>query len=738
VAGLGYEAAEQLVGDAAGHRPVPAVIRRLHAETGGNPLALVELSAVLTPGQLAGAEMLEMPLEPGAAIRQRFAERLHRLSPPARTVLVAAAAASQCPAAEVTAAAGHIDGAASHALGEAETAGVIRITSQGVEFSHPLLRSVAYHTATPAQRRAAHQALAEVLAGRDAERAAWHRAAAATGPDEAAAVALDAAAVLAARKGAPLAAAVAWERAAALSTSAERSFARLAWAAEAALDGGDLDRVKRLAETMPAAGQPRDRARMLAVRGHLEQLTGRVAAALRSLQEAANLLADADPRLAVELLAESIYWTFEAGLFDVASAVAERIDRLAERSDETARFLADYSNGYLGWRRGDTDHGMDRIQRAGTRLDADPALASEPKLQFQVSWIMVALGHPDRARGHADLAVEIARRQGAVGRLPGVLNLVASADRDAGRWSLALANGSQALDLAQATGQTSLACEALGLLAGIEALQGRDEDCLRHAREADRLSAEHGLLPEQFAARSAVAALALTRGRLEEAATRYEEVRRLAAEWGFSDAFTSPVPDLIEAYARAGALDIAQSLLPGYLALVPSEGGQEFAAIAARCRGIVTAGDFDGYFLEAIRLHERNSLSFQHARTRLCYGERLRRARRRRDARAQFRAAVEIFDRLDARPWAERARAELRATGETLTNPGISGERLTPQELQIALLVSQGRTNAQVGQAVFLSTRTVEFHLSRAYRKLGIASRTELTRRLASAGVAPR
>jgi DNA-binding NarL/FixJ family response regulator len=96
---------------------------------------------------------------------------------------------------------------------------------------------------------------------------------------------------------------------------------------------------------------------------------------------------------------------------------------------------------------------------------------------------------------------------------------------------------------------------------------------------------------------------------------------------------------------------------------------------------------------------------------------------------------VEIFDRLDARPWAERARAELRATGETLISPRVSGERLTPQELQIALLVSQGRTNAQVGQAIFLSTRTVEFHLSRAYRKLGVASRTELTRRLASADV---
>lgn len=136
-------------------------------------------------------------------------------------------------------------------------------------------------------------------------------------------------------------------------------------------------------------------------------------------------------------------------------------------------------------------------------------------------------------------------------------------------------------------------------------------------------------------------------------------------------------------------------------------------------------------------MHERGDVVFQHARTHLTYGERLRRAQRRRDARVQLRAAAEIFDRLDARPWAERTRAELRASGETLAKAGDGAEQLTPQELQIALLVTEGRTNAEVGRAVFLSTRTVEFHLSRAYRKLGVASRTELTRRLATAGTIP-
>ena len=170
---------------------------------------------------------------------------------------------------------------------------------------------------------------------------------------------------------------------------------------------------------------------------------------------------------------------------------------------------------------------------------------------------------------------------------------------------------------------------------------------------------------------------------------------------------------------------------------MPGNANPAPAARAARCRGILAGDDFDADFLEAIALHERGDVVFQHARTHLAYGERLRRARRRRDARAQLRAAAEIFDRLDARPWAERARAELRASGETTSSAGKGGEQLTPQELQIALLVTQGRTNAEVGRAVFLSTRTVEFHLSRAYRKLGVASRTELTHRLASAAAVP-
>jgi tetratricopeptide (TPR) repeat protein len=167
---------------------------------------------------------------------------------------------------------------------------------------------------------------------------------------------------------------------------------------------------------------------------------------------------------------------------------------LAERSDDTARFRADCSAGYLGWRRGDPDHGARLIRRAVARLEADPLLASRPELQLDSAWAWAwsNIGDHDRARACCERAVELARSQGA-GRLPDALVLAACMDRDAGRWPSALAHGSQALDLALATGQLTVACEALITAGEIEAAQGRDEDCLRHARQADLLTAELGL-----------------------------------------------------------------------------------------------------------------------------------------------------------------------------------------------------------------------------------------------------
>ena len=159
------------------------------------------------------------------------------------------------------------------------------------------------------------------------------------------------------------------------------------------------------------------------------------------------------------------------------------------------------------------------------------------------------------------------------------------------------------------------------------------------------------------------------------------------------------------------------------------------AALVARCRGMLEDEDFEGRFLAALELHLDIPDRFQQARTMLAFGERLRRTARKRDARARLREALELFERLGATPWIMRTRRELRATGEKLgRRTAESGDDLTPQELQVALQVAEGKTNKEVGAALFLSPKTVEFHLARVYRKLDISSRAELIRRFPGEG----
>jgi DNA-binding CsgD family transcriptional regulator len=734
LAGLAEPDAALLVGAVAGTTPVPAVARRLHAETGGNPLALTEAAAALTSRQLTGADLPEtpeVPLEPGEAVRQRFAARLAGLDQAARMTLLVAAAAGNCPAPVIMAAAGRLGGG--QALAAAEDARLVRLSAAGVEFCHPLVRSVAYHEAAPSQRRAAHRALADTLGGRDRERAAWHLAAAADGTDNTAADELDAAARAAERKGAPQVAAAAWERASELSGTPDARTGRLVRAAEAALRAGDLDRADRLAAT-PAAGIPAGHlAGLLAVRGRLDFLRGQMAAAQAVLSDAAALAADHDPELAAGLLGEAVEACFEAGLLDEADRAAELMQRQAARADENARFLADLACGQLAWLRGDPVEAIRVVQRCAAWLAEDPAARFSVVLQMAAVAVWLHFGRPSRASQYADRAVKLAGDAGELGHLPDALSAAVACCHQTGRWQRALAHANQALDLAQATGQAWVTCHVLVTMTSIEAAQGRDAECRAHAREADRLAAELGLRMRQLRLQCHLALLEFGHGRLDEAIARYEQVRRLTADWGVRHPWFSPLPDLIEAYARAGDLERARALLPEFQAQLPGEDNPFEAGRAQRLRGILTEGDFDAHFLRGITLHQQCHTPFEQARTHLCYGERLRRARRRRDARAQLRAAIEIFDRLDVAPWAERARAELRAAGESVTDPGPLHQRLTPQEMQIALLVSEGRTNAEVGRAVFLSTRTVEFHLSRAYRKLGVATRTELTRQLALA-----
>ena len=736
LSGLQQPEVEQLVKALSGVAPSPAMASRLHVETGGNPLALTQLAATLTPLQLAGSGLsgTELPLNAGTVVLDAYAARLALLPADVRQTVMVAAAAGRAPTAAVMRAAAQVGGAPT--LDAAEDAGLIRVDASGIEFTHPLLRTAAYHSSAPSQQRRVHRALAAGLAGIDDERAAWQLAAAASGADVQAAAALDAAAEAAERKGAPLLAADAWERAGELYGPGNARIERYALAGEAALRAGELRRATRLG----SLGQDRVlpaglRARLLAIRGRAEMLTGRMAAAHRTLADAAGLAGPGDRTLAAGLLTQSFDAAFEAGLDDAARQAHDGLAAIATESDATATFQVDRSGGLLAWHNGDPAVAMRLLRRGAERLAGWPALAASPERQLEVADSWALIGQMRRASQHADAAVELAQEEGALGLLASALAEASWYDVQVGRWQLALAKGTQALDLAHASGQQFLTCTVLVTITEIEAAQGREKGCREHAREADALATELELPVKQLLVRRHLASLDMAAGRTDEAVERYEQVYRLALELGEAHPYRSPLMDLIEALARAGRIDRALQLMPTVVAQVPGNENPLPAGRLLRLLGMLADDDFDAHFQQAIDLH-RNLMPFQQARSQLCYGERLRRSRRRREARVQLRAAIETFDRLDARPWAERAWTELRASGESMAGRDPAREQLTPQELQIALLVAEGRTNREVGRALFLSTRTVEFHLTRAYRKLGIASRTELTRLLTSAEAA--
>jgi DNA-binding CsgD family transcriptional regulator len=227
--------------------------------------------------------------------------------------------------------------------------------------------------------------------------------------------------------------------------------------------------------------------------------------------------------------------------------------------------------------------------------------------------------------------------------------------------------------------------------------------------------------------------LALGQGRIEEAIPPLTRVAEEVRAHGLVlPTVLHWAPDLIEALARAGRRDEALALQAEFEAAAASSLGKWALGSAARCRGLLTEDGFEDDFARAIELHEAVGSPFDVARSQLCLGERLRRNRQRKEARTVLRAAIERFERLGAVPWAERANAELRASGE-IVQPGavIATHELTPQELQVALSVAQGATNKEAGAALFLSPKTIEAHLGRVYRKLGIRSRTELAALLA-------
>ena len=436
-------------------------------------------------------------------------------------------------------------------------------------------------------------------------------------------------------------------------------------------------------------------------------------------------LAEADA--AVAMLADAGCACLYAGEAVEMLATAERAAALAATGvSPRSRFLAGASLGMAQVLGGDAAAGTRSIHAAIALAEEDPALREDPEL---LPWLAIGpifLREADAGRPLLDHALDAARDRAAVGALPRVLNLIARDQATTDRWARADATYREAIDLARESGQkTELAFGVAGL-AWLLARRGRADECRAYAAEAAELSGALGTRLPLLWATNALAELELATGAPERAAERLRGLQTLLRDFAITDVDLSPVPELVDALLRIRRREEAAEPVAALLAAAEAKGQPWSLARALRASGLVE-DDFEARFERALALHALTPDSFETGRTRLAYGERLRRARERRRAREQLRAALEAFERLDAAPWAQRARTELEATGETLRRRDPSAvEALTPQEVRIAHLLAAGRTTREAAAALFLSPKTVEFHLRSLYRKLDIHSRAEL------------
>jgi DNA-binding CsgD family transcriptional regulator len=713
----------------------PDAAARLHDATAGNPLGLIELGREADELALAPAGA---PVMVSARISREFLRRVGELDECERRALLLLATSDSGDLALLERASRRL-GVELSALSAAEHSGLVSVRAGTVEFRHPLVRSAIYAGALPEERRAMHRALASALPDRDIDRRAWHLAAAAAGVDEQASAALEQAGVRASDRSAYATAALAFERAGRLAPDGERRARLLFAAGRQTWHAGSVTRaVALLDEARDVTGE---RARQLEVdelAGHIATRQGPVMRGHAILTAAAE---HADPERAIAMLAEATGACFYAGNPAEMLVVAERASGLVPAgAPARTRFLASIAVGIARVVGGNAAAGSEAIQEAVALADASPELRDDLQL---VPWLAIApifLREAGTGRVLLDRALEVARKRSAVGALPLVLDLIALDHATTDRWALAEATYLEAIVLARETGQQTDLVFGLSGLARLQARRGRAAECRASAAEALQLCERLGTRLHEVWAVEALGMLELGLGQAESAIEHLTRQQRLVKELGITDPDLSPAPELIDACCRLGRTKEARSLADAFSAAAEAKGQSWSIARALRSQGLVASDNlFACNFEDALERHAGTPDVFEEARTQLAYGERLRRARNRKLAREHLRAALETFGLLDARPWIDHARAELAASGETLRrrNPSTIDE-LTPQELQIAMLLAGGKTTREAAAAMFLSPKTVEYHLRHVYLKLDIHSREELARALPGASPAVR
>ena len=718
---LSVDAVAQILRSRLDRPPARPTLVRIHEACGGNPFYALEIARALaeTPDALRAGGELPLPEN----LRDLVRARLARLPAGTREALLFASALSQPTVDLIEIAAGQ---RRTEALAKAEASDVILVERGRIRFTHPLLSAALYTQASPGQRRELHRRLAEVV--RDPEQRALHLARAAVGPDEEIAAALEIGSDGAHARGASAAAADLAEQAWRLSPtgSGSEKLRRQVKAAERVMYAGDLAGAHRLLDEAIAMLEPSPlRARALAALAVIQQHElADWDSATETLEQALTEVGeDVELRVVTE---RHLTWQPASGF---RALRAQRHAQAAVRSAEElgdpillAEALAAFAAVEFQRGRGIR---LDLIERALELedLEAHQRIPRQPR--WAIGMIFADAGMPDEARECYRLLLRVARDRGEDGAIPWILSLQAALELKAGNPSLAEQIGDQALALALQTDQQGPIGNVDALRAELATLRGPGEQARslveKHLGGTDPLDiiSCHGLL----------ASLELSLGDAASALPHFPPIHDQEELLGIGDpSIHAFAADEIEALIAVGRLQEAEPLLERLQERGRALDRTWALATAGRCRGLLLTerGDLEGALAavdHALEEHDRLPIPLERARTLLAKGKIERRAKQKRAARESLRSALEIFDELGAALWAKQTREELARIGGRARANG-----LTPTEQKIAELVTAGRTNREVAEAMFVSVKTVEANLSRVYRKLGISSRRELAR----------
>ena len=728
VGGLPDDAAADLLRSIAGVPLEEAVVDRVVTGTDRNPLAIVEVGSHFTADELAAWAYLPGPVPTGRKLQQRYLRRLHELPESVQEFALLAAADISGDRSRVrdAAAAAGID--PDIAEPEAEAAGLIEASGHVLRFRHPLIRSAVYHGASDTARRRAHHLLCPVSGrDRDVDEDVWHRAAAAAAPNERLAADLEAAAQRARDRGALSTTAALLRRSVALTPGHDDHDRREIALARAELVTGRPVTARHVADHV-LARRPTGNAR-----GHAQVVIGEALFAQGRVVEAAEILASAattlaaDPTASADALLTALNAAMWAGPAEISRVARHPVPTLPAAPGVTDQLLTGFSARFTQSYKA----AQNPLHAAMQALRADDLEPVTGLKWFELGTVAAGSLWDDEALiDITDRWAQAARKLGALDQLPVALNFRAFAhwmtcglDHAADQWD----EMRELMAASQNSGKVGIDSRSLGLLL---ICYGETAEARAAGQTQIRQATARGQRGAANIGRGIVAIADLRSGQYEAAVGSCLPVIRddhpFTTEW--------LLPELIEAAVRSDQHQVASSAFATLAERTSAAATPWALGIRARCQALLCDdSEAEAAYLEAISQLARSRAAVDLARAHLLFGQWLRRGRRRRDARVHLRTAHDMFHAVGASGYAEQADGELRATGERARKRTPDTEQnLTPQEARIAGLAAGGATNSEIAEQLFLSSSTVDYHLGKVFRKLGVRSRTELAHRLPS------